>query len=77
MPFEKEYDRPEPLAHGPCIHLRSKEIYVNGELRMPDASEVQYCHCWCNITQHVMGPDQSTVDLQQCNPNRDCYRTSY
>jgi hypothetical protein len=78
MPFQKHYDLPLPVTHNPCIHLRSKAIYVTGQLRNPqhpDEEGSQYC--WCNLTQHVLGPDQKDVDTRNCCPGRDCYRESY
>ena len=78
MPFEKNYDVPEPVTHAPCIHLRSKAIYVTGELRNPnhpDEEGSQYA--WCNITQHILGPDQNDVDCRVCRPGRGCYRETH
>ena len=78
MAFEKHYDVPEPVTTPPCIHLRSKAIYVTGQLRNPnhpDEEGSQYC--WCNCTQHVLGPDRRDVNHRECNPDRDCYQISY
>jgi hypothetical protein len=36
MAFIKNYDVPEPVNTPPCIHLRSKAIYVTGSLRDPN-----------------------------------------
>ena len=74
MAFEKHYDLPEPVEHEPCVHLRSKAIYVTGELTPNHTDEDGSHYCWCNLTQHVIGPDQSDVDHRSCSPDRDCYK---
>ena len=30
-------------------------------------------HCWCNLTQTVVGPDDRLVQTDKCNPSRSCY----
>ena len=68
MAFEKKYDVPEPVTHQMCIHLRSKAMYVTGD-RDPKAPDEEGSHyCWCNMTQHILGPDQSNVDQRECSP---------
>ena len=58
-----------------CKHLRSKTMFVitdpqealaEGE----DASSGG--HCWCNLTQSVVGPDDRPVYTDKCNPSRSC-----
>jgi hypothetical protein len=78
MAFIKYYDVPEPINTPPCIHLRSKAIYVTGTMRdpnHPDEAGSQYC--WCNLTQHILGPDEDDVDRRSCTPDRPCYRDAY
>ena len=77
MAFEKFYDLPEPVEHAPCIHLRSKAIYVTGQLTPNHTDEDGSHYCWCNLTQHVIGPDQSDVDHRECGPDRECYRKDH
>ncbi|MCA9172930.1 MAG: hypothetical protein KDB14_00375 [Planctomycetales bacterium] len=77
MPFEKHYNQLEPAEHEPCIHLRSKAIYVTGELKPHHSDEDGSHYCWCNLTQHVIGPDKSDVEHRQCGPGRECYRDSH
>jgi hypothetical protein len=78
MPFEQYYDSQLPVAEPACIHLRSKAMYVTGELRNPaHPDEVGSQHCWCNITQHVIGPDESQVDRRSCIAGRECYRDTH
>ena len=30
--------------------------------------------CWCNLTQHVVGPDDSGVDRLSCIAGRGCFK---
>jgi hypothetical protein len=74
MPYERSFDEPgEPL--GPvCRHLRSKAVFVAGQLE--PSAEIERMgsgHCWCNLTQHVLGPDDVQVDRRECNVSRTCY----
>lgn len=74
MPFEKYHDEQLPVTQPACIHLRSKAMYVTGSLRdydHPDEAGSQYC--WCNMTQHVLGPDEASVDRRSCITGRGCY----
>jgi hypothetical protein len=78
MGFVKHYNLPEPINTPPCIHLRSKSVYVTGQLRdpnHPDEAGSQYC--WCNVTQHILGPDEKSVDRRECTPERPCFRDAY
>jgi hypothetical protein len=78
MPFEKNYDEKRPVRGDVCIHLRTKAMYVFGEIKNPDhPEEAGAQHCWCNVTQHVIGPDQRHVDRHACLQGRDCFRDSY
>jgi hypothetical protein len=78
MPFEKYYDVQQPVTEPACIHLRSKAMYVTGDLRNPDhPDEVGSQYCWCNMTQHVIGPDQQEVGRPLCISGRQCFRDTY
>ena len=33
--------------------------------------------CWCNKTQHIMGPDREIVARTVCTPGRSCYEETY
>ena len=53
------------------MHLRSNVIYMLGQLKSPDhPDEVNSQYCWCNVTQHVIGPDQEHVIRVACIPPR-------
>jgi hypothetical protein len=77
MPFERTRTYSDPVTESPCIHLRSKSMIVTGTQtpKHPDESGGQ--HCWCNLTQHIIGPDEKDVDARRCGPGRDCYRATY
>ena len=78
MVFQKYYDETRPTQGSACIHLRSKAMYVTGQLKNPEhPDELGSQDCWCNMTQHVKGPDQADVDRCACTPGRDCYRDTY
>ncbi len=78
MVFQKYYDETRPTQGAACIHLRSKAMYVTGELKNPEhPDEIGSQDCWCNMTQHVKGPDQADVDRCACTPGRSCFRDTY
>lgn len=58
-----------------CLHLRSKGMFITG-LTDPanDYDGVGDGHCWCNLTQNVIGPDDGMVDRPGCNAGRSCYQ---
>jgi len=75
MAFEKQYDVLQAATDSPCIHLRSKAIYVTGELTATHTDEEGGAdYCWCNLTQHVLGPDARDVHQRECVPGRACFR---
>jgi hypothetical protein len=58
-----------------CRHLRSKGMYVTGKL---DPANEDYegmgdGHCWCNLTQHELGPDDQLVVRDDCIVHRKCF----
>ncbi len=57
-----------------CRHLLSKGMFITGQLD-PAATdgEVGDGNCWCNQTQHVLGPDKELVDREHCSSVRPCY----
>ncbi len=73
MPIKKSQDQVEPVSAVACIHLRSKAMYVTGDPKNPDDPDLdgnQYC--WCNLTQHVIGPDGGRVARSACVSGRSC-----
>lgn len=74
MAFKKSYDAPQPSTGPACSHLRSKAMYVLGDLDACEAGEQgDGEHYWCLLTQHVRGPDQDYVGRPRCVPGRKCF----
>ena len=74
MAYHRITEPLEIIDAPPCAHLRSKAIYVTGMLDRPvHVDEEGSDYCWCNLTQHILGPDDSDVSRQRCIPGRDCY----
>ena len=70
MAFEKNYDTPEVISNPACVHLRNKAMCVTGQMESAvpkDEEGSQYC--WCNITQHILGPDQQHLIHASQNAN--------
>lgn len=83
IPVQSAADRAasgEPVPQPPapsaisaaCRHLLSKGMFVTG---MVDPAEVGMSdgHCWCNKTQHALGPDDGLVARHKCIVGRRCY----
>ena len=81
MPFTREYDSDENAAAASagaaCIHLRSKAMYVIGQRDANHPDEFGVSGCWCNMTQHVFGPDNLGVGRQECVSGRECFQETY
>ena len=79
MTSKKSFDETKHEKALACIHLRSKAMYVTGDPKNPydpdgDGDGSQYC--WCNLTQHVIGPDGAQVEKSKCISGRDCCEAS-
>jgi hypothetical protein len=74
MPYSRSFDEESGPVQTVCRHLRSKAIYVSGQLEPPAELEATGSgHCWCNQTSHILGPDSQLVERRSCNSNRPCY----
>lgn len=76
MGYQRSFDQKATDSPPPCINLRSKAIYVTGNPD-PQSSEEEGStrfNCWCNKTQHVLGPDEELVDRCECVNGRTCYQ---
>ncbi|QDU95086.1 hypothetical protein [Lignipirellula cremea] len=63
-----------------CVFFRSKAMYVTGRLSPDHVDESAGSHqdyCWCNMTQHVIGPDEVIVKRHECVDGRGCFKASY
>lgn len=75
MPFQKIEPEHETVTQPGCTHLRSKAMYVTGQLGdTTHLDEEGSKHCWCNLTQHVLGPDHQEVSREACVAGRGCYK---
>ena len=78
MPYQRNYDELPQVEAPACIHLRSKAMYVAGTIGQTEhPADPGSGACWCNQTQHFVGPDEKYVNRQECVHGRDCYRTTY
>jgi len=75
MAYHRSFDDGDIRKLPPCLHLRSKAIYVTGDPDPHAPEEVGSTRfdCWCNKTQHVIGPDHLLVERTACVEGRDCY----
>jgi hypothetical protein len=50
-------------------------MYVTGQLNPADDpyQPMSDGYCWCNLTQHALGPDDRLVDRESCIQGRSCY----
>lgn len=77
MPYSRTFDEETGPLQPVCRHLRSKAIYVSGQLEPPpDLESTGSGHCWCNHTLHILGPDNELVERRGCNSNRACYEAA-
>lgn len=78
MAHERIFPEQDTSKSPVCIHLRSKGMYVSGsrDALHADEHDSHVHNCWCNITQHVIGPDQAHVTVKDCTRGRHCFRES-
>ncbi len=56
MPFSKSYDETDVAAQPACAMLRSKRLFVTGEIDSPHPDEADDSHCWCNLPSTFLVP---------------------
>ena len=60
-----------------CGSLRSKKFFMMDGLATEAAQYLDSSnHCWCRITQQVIGPDGGRVQPNRCVPGRSCYSSA-
>ena len=64
MAYQRSIDPSEPITHATCVHLRSKQMYVTGQVDLEHPDEGVEHYCWCNVTQ----------GRGECSPERTCYQ---
>jgi hypothetical protein len=61
-----------------CGELRSKKYFlVDGMATQLDDYIDATGHCWCFVTQQVVGPDGNKVNPNRCVPGRACYKSAF
>jgi hypothetical protein len=76
MPYKRSFDEIDVTDKPACVYLRSKAMYVTGEIDTTNPDEIgSTASCWCNLTQHVVGPDQARVDRVHCVSGRKCFQS--
>jgi hypothetical protein len=61
-----------------CSSLRSKKFFMIDALPTDAAQYLDASnHCWCRMTQQVIGPDGGTVHPDSCKVGRDCYSSAF
>ncbi len=77
MAYERSLDEASQPLQPICRHLRSKAMYVAGQMEPPaEMQQTGSGHCWCNMTQNVFGPDEAIVDRRECDSSRPCYEAT-
>ena len=61
-----------------CGSLRSKKFFMRDTLPAVAADYLDASnHCWCRVTQQVIGPDGSPADPDSCITGRTCYSSAF
>ena len=76
MSYQRSHNENDVVGKPACVYLRSKAMYVTGKLQPTDEDEAGSHTCWCNRTQHSIGPDAQPVERTTCIAGRECYRTT-
>ena len=75
MAHERNLEADNHSTESLCLHLRSKAMYVRGTREgLEDANPVAHENCWCNLTQHIIGPDNEDVEHHRCVQGRTCFK---
>jgi len=60
-----------------CGALRSKKYFMlDGLATEADDYLDGSNHCWCRVTQQVVGPDGGKARPERCVPGRACYQSA-
>jgi hypothetical protein len=60
-----------------CGELRSKKYFMLNEMPTEASHYLDDSdHCWCYVTQQVVGPDGGKVHPERCIAGRGCYRSA-
>jgi hypothetical protein len=68
---------PTAFASPFCGELQSKKYFMLNEMPTEPSHYLDEAdHCWCFVTQQVIGPDGGKVHPERCRPGRSCYRSA-
>jgi len=76
---QESVSEPWAIVQSPfCASLRSKKFFMRDALPTEasdylDASN----HCWCRMTQQVIGPDGGIVNPDACVNGRACFSSAF
>ena len=61
-----------------CGSLRSKKFFMR-DILPTEASDYLDAsnHCWCRMTQQVIGPDDGIVNPDACVNGRPCFSSAF
>lgn len=77
MPVEITEEAAEPMVSPFCGELRSKKFFMMDKLATEAAEYLDASnHCWCYLTQQVIGPDGDRAKPNRCMTGRSCYRSA-
>jgi hypothetical protein len=69
--------RASPVLSPFCGELRSKKFFMLNSLPTEASHYIDDSdHCWCYVTQQVIGPDGGKVHPERCVAGRGCYRSA-
>jgi hypothetical protein len=61
-----------------CNSLRSKKFFMRDALPAEASDYIDASnHCWCRVTQQVIGPDGGSVRPDSCISSRSCYSSAF
>ncbi len=69
--------KPSQLLSPFCGELRSRKYFMLSKMPTEVSDYLDDAdHCWCYVTQQVIGPDGGKVHPQRCTSGRGCYRSA-
>jgi hypothetical protein len=67
-----------PVQSPFCASLRSKKFFMRDALPTEASDYLDSSnHCWCRMTQQVIGPDGGIVNPEACVNGRACFSSAF
>jgi hypothetical protein len=77
MSDEMAYHEAAAVQSPFCGALRSKKYFMLSRLATEAGDYLDGSnHCWCRVTQQVVGPDGNQARPERCGPDRSCYQSA-